>query len=227
MDKGMGDGEKMETLKVLLVEDHAILRDGLKSLLSADPSIEVVGEAEDGQVAIQQANLLQPDIIIMDLSMPRMNGTEAIHHIKRRNPEARIIILTVHKTEEYVRASLDAGADGYVLKDEPHQTLLSAIKSVYIGNTFLSPGICGKVVSGYLGRANPSSHDLPWHELTEREREVVKLVAEGYKNREIAVNLSVSIKTVEKHRSNLMKKLDLHSASALTAYAIENGLVSA
>lgn len=217
----------MEKLKILLVEDHAILRDGLKSLLSSDPSIEVVGEAEDGQVAIQQANLLQPDIIVMDLSMPRMNGTEAIRHIKRRNPEARIIILTVHKTEEYVRASLDAGANGYVLKDEPHQTLLSAIKSVYNGNTFLSPGICGKVVSGYLGRANPSSPDLPWHELTEREREVVKLVAEGYKNREIAVNLSVSIKTVEKHRSNLMKKLDLHSASALTAYAIENGLVSA
>lgn len=215
----------MKRQRILLAEDHTILREGLRSLFSAEPDLEVVGEAADGQVAIQQANSLQPDLVLMDLSMPRMNGTEAISAIKRRSPEIKIIALTNHKAAEYVRAALDAGADGYVLKDDSRQELLTAIRSVTSGHSYLSPGICNQVVSGFLGRASPPTSSTTWDTLTEREREVIKLVAEGYKNREIAEYLSVSIKTVEKHRSNLMRKLNLHNASALTTYAIENGLV--
>jgi len=216
----------MQKHRLFIAEDHAILRDGLRSLFSTEPDLEVVGYAEDGQAAIQQVNTLEPDLILMDLSMPRMNGTEAIGAIKKRRPEIKIVALTVHKAEEYVRAALDAGADGYVLKDDSQQELLTAIRSVLMGNSYLSPGVCDKVVSGFLGRGSAPLEARSWSMLTEREREVIKLVAEGYKNREIAAFLSVSIKTVEKHRSNLMKKLDLHNASALTAYAIENGLVT-
>ena len=192
----------MKKQRILLAEDHTILREGLRSLFAGEP-----------------------DLVLMDLSMPRMNGTEAISAIKRRLPEIKIITLTNHKAQEYVRAALDAGADGYVLKDDSRQELLTAIRSVATGHSYLSPGICTQVVSGFLGRAASPSSATTWDTLTEREREVIKLVAEGYKNREIAECLSVSIKTVEKHRSNLMRKLDLHSASALTTYAIENGLV--
>lgn len=217
----------MGTLRILLAEDHSILREGLKSLLSTQPDIEITGEAEDGQQAIQQANALQPDLVLMDLTMPRMNGTDAIRAIKRRNPEMRVIVLTVHKAAEYVRTALEAGASGYVLKDDTHQELVTAIRTVIAGRTYLSPRICDQVVSGFLGRgASAAETELPWETLTDREKAVIKLVAEGYKNREIAEFLSVSIKTVEKHRSNLMKKLDLHNASALTAYAIQNGLVA-
>lgn len=215
----------MKMQRILLAEDHTILREGLRSLFAGEPDLEVVGEAADGHQAVQQANALQPDLVLMDLSMPRMNGTEAISAIKRRHPEIKIIVLTNHKAEEYVRAALDAGAGGYVLKDDSRLELLTAIRSVATGHSYLSPGVCSQVVSGFLGRAASPSSATTWDTLTEREREVIKLVAEGYKNREIAECLSVSIKTVEKHRSNLMRKLDLHSASALTTYAIENGLV--
>ena len=212
--------------RILLAEDHSILREGLRSLLSGQGDIEVAGEAEDGQQAIQQANALQPDVVLMDLSMPRMNGMDAIRSILRRNPQTRIVVLTAHKSEEYVRASLEAGAKGYLLKDDTHQELLTAVRAVIAGKTYLSSHICDQVVNGFLGQTAASAHALPGDTLTERERTVIKLVAEGYKNREIAEYLSVSIKTVEKHRSNLMKKLGLHNASALTAYAIENGLVT-
>jgi DNA-binding NarL/FixJ family response regulator len=215
----------MEKIKVLIVDDHVVVRQGLRTFLELHEDIEIVGEAEDGQKAIQQANSLQPNLVLMDLTMPRMNGTDAIRAIKRRNPETNIIVLTVHKAAEYVRSSLEAGASGYVLKDDSHQDLLTAIRTVVAGRTYLSSGICDQIVSGFLGRTSASATELPWDTLTDREKAVIKLVAEGYKNREIAEFLNVSIKTVEKHRSNLMKKLDLHNASALTAYAIQNGLV--
>lgn len=142
--------------------------------------------------------------------------------IKRREPDIKIIALTVHKSHEYVRATLDAKADGYMLKDDTHLQLLTAIESVIKGNVYLSPGITNKVVSGYLDKDADSPGSHSWDTLTDRERQVIKLIAEGFKNRDIAESLSVSIKTVEKHRSNLMKKLDLHNASSLTSYAIEN-----
>jgi DNA-binding NarL/FixJ family response regulator len=158
--------------------------------------------------------------------MPIINGTEAIRVIKRRNPEIKVIALTVHKSEEYVRATLDAGADGYVLKDDTSNDLLTSIRNVRNGKVHLSPGICDKVINGFLDRPTEARSMPSWDQLTIREREVLKLIAEGNKNRGIAERLSVSIKTVEKHRANLMKKLDLHGVSALTTYAIENGLVN-
>jgi DNA-binding NarL/FixJ family response regulator len=213
--------------KILIAEDHAILREGLRALLSGSPDLEIIGEAEDGQEAINLARQLQPHLVLMDLTMPNINGTEAIRTIKRQNPDICIIVLTVHKSEEYVRATLDAGANGYILKDDTHNDLLNAITSAQKGNIYLSPGICNKVINGYLD--NASSTSLPssssWSQLTVREREVTKLIAEGKKSREVADYLSVSLKTVEKHRTNLMRKLDLHSVSAITKYAIENHLV--
>lgn len=212
--------------RLLIAEDHAILREGLKALLMSTPDLEVIGEAEDGKQAIELARDLAPDVVLMDLSMPNMNGTEAIRAIKRRQPETKIIALTVHKSEEHVRATLDAGADGYVLKDDSHQDLVKAILSVCNKKIYLSPGICDNVVSGFLNQGDPKSASSSWDRLTERERVVMKLIAEGRKNREIAEYLSLSLKTVEKHRASVMRKLDLHSASALTAYAIQNGLIS-
>jgi two-component system response regulator NreC len=216
----------MSAVRILLAEDHAILREGICSLLGSVPDLEVVGEAEDGLKALAQAKQLQPDLAIIDLSLPLMNGTEAIRQIKLRDPDTKVIVLTVHKSDEHVRAALHAGAEGYLLKDDTYQDLLTGIRSVVAGGTYLSPKICGKVVNGYLGQASSRGAGVPWDTLTDREREVVKLVAEGYKNREIAEHLCVSLKTVEKHRANVMRKLDLHSAAGLTAYAFENGLLA-
>lgn len=215
----------MEKTRILLAEDHAILREGIRSLLESVPNIEIVGEAEDGREAVAQARQLQPDIIVIDLSMPYLNGTEAIRQIKQRDPQIRVIVMTVHRSDEHVRAALDAGADAYLLKDESRRDLLAAITSVSVGGTYLSPKICAKVVSGYLSRGSAQGAGVTWDTLTFRERQVVKLVAEGHKNREIAEGLSLGIKTVEKHRANVMRKLNLRSVADLTAYAIENGLV--
>jgi len=216
----------MQKHTILLADDHSILREGLRSLLSNTPDLEIIGEAEDGKDTIEKARQLQPQLVLMDLSMPVINGTDAIRVIKQRSPEIKIIVLTVHKSEEYVRATLDAGADGYVLKDDTSNDLLTSIKNVQKGKIYLSPGICDKVINGYLNHPDKVSSVRSWDQLTLREREVLKLIAEGSKNREIADCLSVSIKTVEKHRSNLMKKLDLHGVSKLTTYAIENGLTA-
>jgi DNA-binding NarL/FixJ family response regulator len=166
-----------------------------------------------------------PDLILMDLSMPRMTGMDAIREIKKRYPATKIIALTVHKTEEYLRTTLQAGADGYVLKDATHNELMMAIQNVLNGKTYLSPGVSEKVVEGYLEGKESQMPNSTLGLLSQREREVLKLIAEGYKNKEIAADLCISLKTVEKHRANLMKKLDLHNAAALTAYAIEQGLV--
>lgn len=216
----------MQKHTILVADDHSILREGLRALLSNTPDLEVIGEAEDGKDVIEKARQLHPELVLLDLSMPIINGTEAIRAIKKRNPEIKIIALTVHKSEEYVRATLDAGADGYVLKDDTSNDLLTSIRNVRNGKIHLSPGICDKVINGFLDRPAEARPMPSWDQLTIREREVLKLIAEGNKNRGIAERLSVSVKTVEKHRANLMKKLDLHGVSALTTYAIENGLIS-
>lgn len=212
--------------EIVIAEDHTILREGLRALLSSYPDFEVVGEAEDGREAIRRVEKLMPDLVLMDLSMPRMNGLEAIKEIKKRSPEIKIIALTVHKTEEYILATLQAGADGYALKDSTHSELVMAIEHVLEGNSYLSPDISGKVIEGYLEGRKSLKTTSAWDTLTQREREILKLIAEGYKNREVADYLCISLKTVEKHRANLMKKLDLHNTAALTACAIEKGLVT-
>lgn len=215
----------MSPKRIVLAEDHTIVREGLRLLLNANPDITVVGEVADGREAVRLTESLAPDLLLMDLSMPRMNGMDAIREIKKRRPDVKIIVLTVHKTEEYVMASLRAGADGYVLKDATHSELMMSIQHVLKGNRYLSPAVSDQIICGYLEGSQPGRRDSPWTALTQREREVLKLIAEGFKNKEIADELCISIKTVEKHRSNLMAKLNRHSASALTAYAIEKGLL--
>ena len=222
----LGEGGMENKLSIVLADDHTILREGLRALLASDSRFEIVGEARDGREAVRCVEKLGPDLILMDLSMPRMSGMDAIREIKKRYPETKIIALTVHKTEEYLLTTLQAGADGFVLKDATHDELILAIENVMGGKSYLSPGVSGKVIEGYL-KGKEGSHSLgSWESLSQREREVLKLIAEGYKNKEIAEDLCISLKTVEKHRANLMKKLDLHNAAALTVYAVEKGLVN-
>jgi DNA-binding NarL/FixJ family response regulator len=185
-----------------------------------------VGEAEDGREAIRGVEQCKPDLILMDLSMPRMNGLEAIRDIKRVSPVTKILILTIHKTEEYILPVLKAGAHGYVLKNDTQAELMAAIQNVLKGKSYLSPSISEKVIEGYVEGKKTIKTTSSWDTLTQREREILKLIAEGYKSKEIADSLCISVKTVIKHRSNLMEKLDLHNISALTAFAIEKGLVS-
>jgi two-component system response regulator NreC len=213
-------------LSIVLADDHTILRAGLRALLTADPSFEIVGEARDGREAVRCVEKLGPDLLLMDLSMPRMSGMDAIREIKKRYPDTKIIALTVHKTEEYLLTTLQAGADGFVLKDATHDELIMAIKNVMGGKSYLSPGVSEKIIEGYLDGKKSNRSLSSWESLSQREREVLKLIAEGYKNKEIAEDLCISLKTVEKHRANLMKKLDLHNAAALTVYAVDKGLVN-
>ncbi len=214
------------TKKVLLAEDHTILREGLRMLLTSDPNLEVVGEAQDGLEAVRMAESLKPDLVLMDLSMPRMNGMGAIQEIKRHMPQIKILALTVHKTEEYILATLKAGADGYVIKDATHNELMLAIQCLLEGKSYLSPSVSDKVIEGYLEGKKQLKSSTSWDTLTQREREVLKMIAEGYKNKAIADYLCISAKTVEKHRANLMKKLDLHNVSSLTAFAMDKGLIA-
>ena len=212
--------------KIVIAEDHTILREGLRALLYSQEDLEVVGEAGDGREAIRQVEDLMPDLILMDLSMPKINGIEAIREIRKHIPQTRILALTVHKTEEFILEVLQAGADGYISKDASSEELMLAIRSVLKGKRYLCPSLAKVVIEGYLESRRTTESSTPWDTLTKREREILKLIAEGHKNKEIADYLCISVKTVEKHRANLMKKLDLHSAAALTAYAMERGLVT-
>jgi two-component system response regulator NreC len=211
---------------ILLADDHSILRAGLRSILDSNSDFEVIAEVDNGKDALQTAIALKPDLLLTDLSMPKTNGTECIRELKKRAPEVKVLVLTMHAGEEHIHAALNAGADGYVLKDDSHDELINAIKNILKGKKHLSPSICNNVVNGYL---NPTESEKPmasWEILTHREREVIKLIAEGFRSKDIAEYLTISIKTVEKHRSNLMKKLDLHSVSSLTKYATQHGLAN-
>ena len=212
--------------RVVIAEDHTILREGLRALLSLQDEIEVVGEAGDGREAVRVVDEHVPDLLLIDLSMPKLNGIEAISEIRSRHPQIKIIVLTVHKSDEYIAASLDAGADAYILKDAGQNELLLAIECVMRGKIFLSPSISDKVVDAYLEQKKNKKVKSVMDVLTSREKEILKLIAEGFKNKDIADHLCISSKTVEKHRSNLMQKLDLRNTASLTAYAIEKRIVS-
>jgi len=215
-----------KVFNIVIVEDHTILREGLKALLSSQQDLKVVGEAGDGLEAIRCVQSHHPDLILLDLSMPRMTGLDAIKEIKRVNTDTKIIVLTVHSTEEYILATLQAGADGYVLKDAHSSELMTAIRHVLDGRRYLSPSISGTIIDGLLEGKKASAIRSAWETLTQREREILKLIAESHKNKEIADLLCISVKTVEKHRANLMEKLDLHNVAALTALAAEKGLIN-
>jgi DNA-binding NarL/FixJ family response regulator len=211
--------------RIVIAEDHKILREGLRALLGGEQWLEVIGEAEDGIEAIRCVETLRPDLVLMDLSMPKMNGMSAIREINRRFPEIKMLVLTVHASEDYFRETLRSGAHGYCLKDASHAELVGAIRTVLSGRPYMSPAVSEKVLAGYLGENRSVRAESSWSAITAREKEILKLVGEGYKNKEIADYLYISVKTVEKHRSNLMRKLGVHTASGLTAYAIEKGLV--
>jgi DNA-binding NarL/FixJ family response regulator len=211
---------------ILIVDDHALMRNGLEAMLESEPGYEVVGVASDGMSAMRAVAELQPDIVMMDLSMPRTSGMDAIVQIKRQHPHVKIIALTFHKEDKYIHATLEAGADAYVLKDDSRNELFSALSNVANGKSYLSPSIVDKVMAGYISGSEASTSQPSWEVLTRREREVIKLIAEGKRTKEIATYLSLSPKTIEKHRTNLMRKLDLHNVSEVTVFAIKNGFVS-
>ncbi len=213
----------MSKIKVLLAEDHTIVRQGLRSLLDGETEIEVVGEAEDGRQAIEQAQRLLPDVVLMDITMPILNGLEATRQIKKLFPQVKVLVLTVHSTEEYIFQILRAGASGYVVKQAAVSELVQAIQAVYRGDSFLSSSISRRVVEEY-GRRAEAMEDK-YETLTDREREVLQLVAEGRTNREIAQRLHVTVKTVEAHRAHVTDKLGLHSTAELTKYALRKGMV--
>jgi len=217
--------EGLQNLRIVIAEDHALVRAGMRALLSQDPEFEIAGEVDNGRDAVRIAGELRPDVILMDLTMPGMNGVEAILDIKRRHPEVRVLVLTLHKTEEFVLASLRAGADGYILKEATPAELRLAVRAVADGRTYLSPDMLSKVASEKQRRAGAPPTNGVWDTLTQREREVLKLVAEGKSNKAIADFLFLSTKTVEKHRATLMSKLGLRNAAGLTAYAIQKGLI--
>jgi DNA-binding NarL/FixJ family response regulator len=206
------------------------LREGLRAIFASEPDLALVGEATDGLEGIQQAKELQPDLLILDLSMPRMDGLAALKEIKRVAPKTRVLIMTAHRNEEYAFQAIDDGADGYLLKDASATELMLAVRSVLAGDRYLSAAVATQVVAAFLnrkhGREGATRPPSPIDTLSAREREVLKLVAEGYRSREIGEFLCISEKTVEKHRANLMRKLGVSNASALTAFAIEKGLVT-
>lgn len=218
----------MTKKRVLIAEDHALFRAGLRAMLNAEADLEIVGEVQDGKDAVRMAISLSPDLILMDLNMPGSNGLGAIGEIRKRVPEMRILVITMHKTDEYIQEALRNGASGYILKESGPEELLTAIRTVLSGKVYLSPDVSERVVSGLLsvGQRETGEATTPLDTLTVREREVLKLVAEGHGNKHIANYLNLSVKTVEKHRSSLMHKLNLRNAAMLTAFAISNGIIS-
>lgn len=218
----------MEKLRlgVFIVEDHQLFRDGLKLLLNSAPEVEVVGEAEDGPSAVQRVAELKPELVFVDLSLPRMSGVEVIGEIKRLFPAMRTLALTVHSNKQYIRAALRAGVDGYVLKDADRTEVLTAVKVIANGGRYLSPGISDILISGFIDEEKAPNQRSCNTALTSREQEIVTLIAEGNTNKAIAERLTLSTRTVEKYRAKIMDKLGLNSPQTLTAYAIKNGLVN-
>jgi DNA-binding NarL/FixJ family response regulator len=216
----------MSQITVLLAEDHAIVRKGLRALLDDEADLRVLAEAADGREALEKTEQLGPDIVVMDIAMPSLNGLEATRQIRQRCPAVKVLILTMHTSQEYVLQVLRAGASGYVVKQAAPDELIVAIWAVHRGDTFLSPRISKAVVDQYLEHADETrvldSLDL----LTDREREVLQLIAEGHPAREIGEILHISVKTAGTHRAHLMQKLSLRSTAELTQYAIRKGVIS-
>lgn len=215
----------MRKIRVLLAEDHTIVRKGILSLLSDEPNIEVVGEAENGRDAVAQAEVLLPDIIVMDHTMPLLNGLEATRQICKLVPQTKVLILTMHTDQAYVFQYLQAGASGYLVKQTAPTELITAIEAISRGESFLSPAITKPVIEELIRSGGGSRSAMLEDLLTEREREVLQLIAEGFTNQAIAQQLQISVKTVGVHRVNLMQKLDLHNLADLTKYAIRMGMI--
>ncbi|MBT4287208.1 MAG: response regulator transcription factor [Deltaproteobacteria bacterium] len=211
------------TIKIVLVDDHKIMREGIRAMLETENSLEVVSEAENGREALEIALDIKPDIIIMDINMPDMNGTEATRQIRKSCPETRIIALSMHSDRFIVTDMLQAGASGYLLKDCSGQDIITAIRTVHAGKNFLSPEITGVVIEDYIQKSSKENPKSP-AQLTTKEREVLQLIAEGNTSKEISSHLNIATKTVDSHRINIMNKLDIHNIAELTKFAIRYGI---
>jgi DNA-binding NarL/FixJ family response regulator len=212
-------------ITVLLADDHTIVRQGLRALLKAEDDMSVVGEAENGRQAVQMAGKLQPDVVVMDIAMPLLNGLAATRQISRECPKSRVLILSSYSADEYVKELADAGATGYLLKQTAAKDLVTGIREVNSGNAYFSPGISKRLLEQYQASINGSRGKRMDPKLTSREQEILQLIAEGYANKQIAAELCISTKTVEKHRQQLMEKVGIHDIAGLTRYAIDKGII--
>ena len=214
----------MNTLRILIADDHEVARKGIRALIESHPGWEVCGEAADGREAVKIAARLKPDLVLLDIGMPSLNGLDATRQILSESPDTRVLILTMHDSEQVVREVLAAGARGFLLKSDAGRDLVSAVEALQARRTFFTTKVAQLVLEGYL---HPGPESEPPHQsvLTPREREVIQLLAEGKTTKEVATTLNLSVKTAETHRTNLMRKLDLHSVVDLTLYAVRNGIV--
>ncbi len=214
----------MKKIKVLIADDHTILRQGIKALLDNQKGIEVIGEAKDGREVLKAVENSMPDVVLMDIAMPGLNGLEATRRIKKKFPAMKVLVLTMYTNEEYIFQVLNAGANGYLVKETAFQDLISAIEAVYRNEAFMSPSISKKVIDSYIQRVQ-GGEEQTGEILTAREREVLQLIAEGNSSKKIAEILFISPKTVETHRAHLMEKLNIHNRAGLVKYAIRKGMV--
>lgn len=215
----------MSKIRVLLVDDHLILREGIRSLLGKVLDIEMVGEAGEGGEAVAKVEQLVPDVVLMDITMPGMSGLEATRQIKQKYPQVKVLILTIHATNQYLSQMLQAGASGYVVKTTATSELISAIRAVHQGDVYLYPSITRMLVEDYLQRVKGGEEKTSYEGLTSREREILMYIAEDKKNKEIADLLGISVRTVQAHRTNLMDKLGAHDRTELVKYAISKGII--
>jgi two-component system response regulator NreC len=213
------------TIKIALVDDHEIVRAGLRMLIQAQEDMQIVGEAENGQQALELCRQALPDVVVMDITMPGPSGLEVTRQIKQDYPNISVLALTIHEGEQYFFEMLNAGASGYVPKRAAPKDLVDAIRSVYSGEVYLHPSVAKALVTDYLQRVQMGWERASYDGLTEREQQVLKMIAEGQMNKEIAEKLSISVRTVERHRENIMAKLNLHSRAELVRYAVDKGLI--
>ena len=216
----------MDKIRILIADDHLIVREGLRALLEVQPDIEVVGEATDGEEAVEKTREIQPDIVLMDITMPGMSGLEATRQIRQHYPDVKILVLTMHEGDEYFFKILEAGASGYFIKGGSSNELISALRAVWHGDVFIYPTMAKKLLSDYLQRVRAGHDKKSYDGLTNREREILKLIAEGLTNQEIAELLVISVATVQTHRAHIMAKLSLRSRTELIKYAIREGYIT-
>ncbi len=216
----------MSKIRILIADDHVVVREGLRVLLEAQPDIEVVAEATSGEEAVNKTSEVQPDIVLMDITMPGMNGLEATRQIRQHDPDVKILVLTMHESDDYFFKALETGASGYFVKGGSSSELISALRAVWHGDVFLYPTMAKKLLSDYLQRVGAGQGKENYDGLTNREREILKLIAEGHTNQEIAELLVLSIATVQTHRAHIMAKLNLRSRTELIKYALRQGFIT-